>query len=78
VSAGSDVAFGSSFINIGATDSKDPTAPRSVRFVPVDEDIHGWSPFELVHPTCFARQYGVDKLVSLIDDSHRLIRRGLG
>jgi hypothetical protein len=49
-----------------------------MRFVPVDEDIHGWSPFELVHPTCFARQFGVEKLVSLVDDSHRLIRRRLG
>jgi hypothetical protein len=49
-----------------------------MRFVPVDEDIHGWSPFELVHPTCFASQHGIEKLMALVDDSYRALRRRLG
>ena len=35
------VASGESSTNTGPTDSNDPTKPTSVRWVPVDADIHG-------------------------------------
>jgi hypothetical protein len=72
---GADVMAGASFIDTGHTDQTDPGAPRKVRWVPVDEDIHGWSPFVIAHPVCFAREKGVDMLVDLVDQSHRRMRR---
>jgi len=41
------------------------------------EDIHGWSPFVLTHPSCFLGEAGVAALVALVDESHRLMRRQL-
>ena len=75
---GQQVLLGAAFINIGPTDPHDLDEPKSERWVPVDEDIHGWSPFVIVHPTCYARQEGVEKLVGLVDESHRLFRRRAG
>jgi hypothetical protein len=75
---GQQVAVGAAFINIGPTDPHDPDKPKSERWVPVDEDIHGWSPFVIVHPACYARQEGVEKLVGLVDESHRLLRSRAG
>jgi hypothetical protein len=67
--------MGASFVDTGPTDHNDPSAPRSVRWVPVDEDIHGWTPFVIAHPACFAREQGVEALVNLVDESHRLMRK---
>ena len=74
---GQPVAAGSSFINTGPTDWNDPSKPKSQRWVPADEDIHGWSPFVLTHPICFAGETGLAALVALVDESHRMMRRQL-
>ena len=66
--------MGASFVNVGPTDWNDPARPKSEKWVPVDEDIHGWSPFVVVHPVCYAKQHGVHRLVELVDESHRLMR----
>jgi hypothetical protein len=29
-----------------------------MRWVPVGDDIHGWTPFVLAHPICFGREEG--------------------
>jgi hypothetical protein len=71
---GEEIAFGAAFISIGPTDWHDPEKPKSERWVPVDEDIHGWSPFVTMHPACYARQEGIDKLLRLVDESHRQLR----
>ncbi len=71
---GQPVLQGAAFVNIGPTDSADPAKPRRVRYVPVDEDIHGWSPFVLNHPACYASEYGLDALLRLVDESHRFMR----
>jgi hypothetical protein len=71
------VASGESFINTGPTDWNDPTKQPSVMWVPVDADIHGWSPFVLNHPACWAREHPIGDLVALVDDSHRLLRATL-
>jgi hypothetical protein len=75
---GQQVAFGAAFINVGPTDPHDPDKPKSERWVPLDEDIHGWSTFVIIHPVCYARQEGVEKLVGLVDESHRFMRRVAG
>jgi hypothetical protein len=75
---GQSVELGSSFIDTGPTDTYDPTTPPYVRWVPVDEDIHGWSPFVIAHPSCYAAEKGVDALVLLVDESHRHMRSILG
>ena len=57
----------------------DPTGPAvstSYRdgphwWIPVVENIHGWSPDFLWHPRCYARQYGVTELERLIGDHWR-------
>ncbi|MFD7735657.1 hypothetical protein ACFV6F_35380 [Kitasatospora phosalacinea] len=57
----------------------DPTGPAvatSYRdgphgWIPVVEDIHGWSPDFLWHPHCYVRQYGVAELERLIGDDLR-------
>ena len=74
---GQDVALGSSFIDTGPTDSKEPTRPPSVRWVPVEEEVHGWSPFVIAHPSCYAAENGVDALILLVDESHRFMRAAL-
>ena len=71
------VASGESSTNTGPTDSNDPTKPTSVRWVPVDADIHGWTPFVLSHPVCWSGEHSVGELVALVDDSHRLLRATL-
>jgi hypothetical protein len=68
------IADGASFVDIGPTDSGDRHKPRRVHFVPVESDIHGWSPFETQHPECFAAHAGIERLVALVDESHRLMR----
>lgn len=74
---GLTVAAGESFINTGPTDSSDPIKPRSVRWVPVDTDIHGWTPFVLDHPACWAGEHSIHEFIGLVDDSHRLLRATL-
>lgn len=74
---GQPVTAGSSFINTGPTDASNASKPNTHRWVPVDEDIHGWSPFVLSHPACFAAENGVSELVALVDDSHRFMRQVL-
>jgi len=72
---GEEISFGAAFINVGSTDWHDPEKPKSARWVPIDEDIHGWSPFVSEHPACYAHQEGLDELLRLVDESHRLLRR---
>src|SRR6476620_11617641 len=72
---GQTIPLGSSFINVGPTDRRDPDRPKALRFVPVDEDIHGWTPFVVEHPACFAATHGVVAVLQLVDDSHRRLRR---
>jgi hypothetical protein len=74
---GLGVAAGASFVNTGPTDWNDQAKPHSVRWVPVDEDIHGWTPFVITHPACFAREQSVEALVQLVDESHRFMRQRL-
>jgi hypothetical protein len=69
---GLDVTYGSSFVNIGPTDWNDPGKEQSKRWVPADEDIHGWTPFVVAHPVCFVQDEGVAALVALVDDGHAL------
>lgn len=71
---GRDIVLGAAFINIGPTDWNDPERPKLERYVPVDEDIHGWSPFVTMHPACYSRQEGIEKLLHLVDESHRHMR----
>jgi hypothetical protein len=72
-----EIAISASFIDTGPTDSKEPWKPRSVRWVPADEDVHGWTPFEIAHPVCWASVHGVHALVNLVDESHRFMRQVL-
>ncbi len=71
---GRPVNAGAAFVNIGPTDWADPRKTRTKRFIPVDEDIHGWSPFVLNHPACYASENGLDALLRLVDESHRFMR----
>ena len=71
---GTSIPFRASFVDTHPTDSKEPWKPRTSRWVPVDEDVHGWTPFEIAHPACFAREHGVAALVELVDESHRFMR----
>jgi hypothetical protein len=71
---GLPVPLRSSFVNTGPADMNDPAKPRSEKFVPVDEDIHGWSPWVVSHPCCYASERGVEALVALVDKSHRFMR----
>lgn len=71
---GRPVQIRASFVHTGPTDPTDPAKPRRERFVPVDEDIHGWTPFVMSHPTCYAHERGVDALLDLVDQSHRSMR----
>jgi hypothetical protein len=58
-------------VNIGPTDWNDPDKPKSKRYVPEGTDIHGWTPFVVAHPECFARDEGVEVLRGLIDAAQR-------
>ena len=71
---GKPIAFGASFVNMSPTDYGDRDKPRAARWIPVDEDIHGWSPFEIQHPACFADHAGIERLIALVDESHRFMR----
>ena len=66
--------MGASFVDISATDDSDRAKPRATRWIPVDEDIHGWSPLEMQHPSCFADHAGIERLIALVDESHRSMR----
>lgn len=74
---GRKVSFGASFISIGPSDQIDPSKPRSLRWIPVDEEIHGWSPFVVAHPMCFAEAEGFETVIGLVDESHRFMRKML-
>lgn len=50
------------FISIGPTDWTDPAKPKAHRWVPEGTDIHGWTPFVVEHPQCFAQANGEDAL----------------
>ncbi len=71
---GQPVAAGASFSNIGPTEWTDQSKPKQERFVPVDDDIRGWSPFVLNHPACSAGERGLDALLELVDQPHRFMR----
>jgi hypothetical protein len=54
-------------VDTGPTDwLHDAEKPRSSRFVAEETDIHGWTPFEVTHPECFAAVAGADALASLV------------
>ena len=74
---GKPVPLGESFINTGPTDWNDPGVPPSVAWVPVETDIHGWSPFVVAHPPCWAKEHSAEDLTMLVDESHRQLRAQL-
>jgi hypothetical protein len=74
---GESILAMSSFVNTGPSDMNDPGKAPYERWVPVDEDIHGWTPFILKHPACYASERGVQALVRLVDASDRRWRRRL-
>src|SRR3546814_19044594 len=49
------------FVSNGPTDWNDPTKPRSMRFIPPQTEINGWTPFEVEHPHCFVQVHGEDR-----------------
>jgi hypothetical protein len=57
------------FVNIGPTDWNDPEQPTSRSFVPQGTEIHGWSPFVVAHPDCYAAEEGPDELLRLVEAS---------
>lgn len=65
------IAPNSAFVNIGPTNWNDPSQPKSKRYVPEDTDIHGWSPFVVAHPDCFAQDEGDEALRVLIAKESR-------
>ena len=62
---GRPVEANSSFVNIGPTDWTDPSKPKAQQWVSSGTDIHGWTPFVVEHPTCFAKINGEDALTRL-------------
>lgn len=68
---GEDVLPDAAFINIGPTDWTDPETPKSKRYIWEATDIHGWTPFVVAHPDCFARDKGEEELHRLIDLAER-------
>jgi hypothetical protein len=66
---GRPVAPGEAFVSIGPTDWNDPSKPKFKRWVPAEEEIHGWTPFVVAHAGCFARDEGSDALNALIDEA---------
>ena len=67
---GLTIEASSAFVNIDPTNWNDPSAPKSKRWVPPDTDIHGWTPFVVTHPECFARDEGADALAALVANAH--------
>jgi hypothetical protein len=74
---GTAIASRSAFVNTGPTDWHDPDKPKRRSWVAADTDIHGWTPFVLTHPVCFANEEGVEALVALVEDSDRRMQRQL-
>lgn len=74
---GRPIAAMSSFVDTGPTDPADPDKAPYEKWVPADEDIHGWTPFVLKHPACYASERGVQALVELVDASDDRWRRRL-
>jgi hypothetical protein len=74
---GQGVLVGEAFIDTGPTDWNDPIKKPSVTWVPVATDIHGWSPFVVAHPACWAREHSIEDLVLHVDESHRQLRAEL-
>lgn len=64
---GEDVQADAAFVNIGPTDWNDPAKPKSKWYVAEGTDIHGWTPFVVAHPDCFARDEGDEELRRLIE-----------
>ena len=62
-------------MNIGPTDWLDATRPKSKRFILPGTDIHGWTPFVVAHPACFALDEGPNALNALIDAALTFKRR---
>lgn len=54
------------FVNVGPTDWNDSSKPQAARFVRERTDIHGWTPFVVAHPECFAQTEGQDALDALL------------
>jgi hypothetical protein len=55
---GTAIASRSAFVNTGPTDRDDPDKPKTRSWVAADTEIHGWTPFVLTHPVCFADREG--------------------
>ena len=69
---GRPVGQGTAFVNTGPTDWANPQEPKQVRYVRSGADIHGWTPFVLTHPACWAEEHGSAALQELVDDAARL------
>ena len=54
------------FVNVGPTNWNDPEAPKARRWVAPHTEIHGWTPFVVTPPECFAREEGAEALEALI------------
>lgn len=63
---GRAIAPDGAFVHIGPTDWTDPSKPKTKRFVAEGTDIHGWTPFVVAHPECFAHEEGDEVLRALI------------
>ena len=72
---GRGIALGAAFVDVGPTNWNDPDRSKSERYVSDDEDIHGWSPFVTMHPSCYAKQEGADRLLRLVDESQLRMRQ---
>lgn len=64
---GLPVRSGDSFVNRGPTDWNDAKRPKLYRWVDAATDIHGWTPFVILHPTCFNEREGNEALALLLD-----------
>jgi hypothetical protein len=66
---GAEIEADAAFVNIGPTDPHDPDRPKSTRYVCPGTDIHGWTPFVVAHPSCFAQVEGSAALHTLIESA---------
>lgn len=64
-----------SFVESGPTNCVVSSKPRHEKWVPVEEAIHGWEPFVVSHPVCYAKAHGVAALVALVDEHDRTTRQ---
>jgi hypothetical protein len=53
------------FVNSEPTNVRDPSETRRRWLVPAGTDIHGWTPFVVAHPECFAQVHGREALAQL-------------